>query len=255
MVYGAIPSNSITWSQAPLANTINTIIINALTVQDVQDQLLLLTSAEDFTIPSNREQLLKITKEKNIQAIMDNTVVDPVKGKVQVNCLYKPNLLSLGENYFGATKRIRALQVRIDDKPEIVTEMDKYINQQINNGNYIESNTNDHRDQYQLHFVAYNFLVSSTSSSTKVRMTTDSSMCTETGLSLNDISPPAPGNVPNMRGILLRSRCHPHFAVYDIKKFFRSMLTSTKDSFLRIMCVPSDFFSSAPTLNPTWRYF
>ena len=58
-----------------------------------------------------------------------------------------------------------------------------------------------------------------------------------------------------MRGILLRSRCHPHFAVYDIQKFFRSVLTSTKDSFLRIMCVPSGFFSSAPALNPTWRYF
>ena len=86
-------------------------------------------------------------------------------------------------------------------------------------------------------------------------MTTDSSMRTETGLSLNDVSQPAPGNVPNMRGILLRSRCHPHFAVYDIQKFFRSVLTSTKDSFLRIMCVPSGFFSSAPTPNPTWRYF
>ena len=86
-------------------------------------------------------------------------------------------------------------------------------------------------------------------------MTTDSSMHTETGLSLKDISQPAPGNVPNMRGILLRSRCHPHFAVYDIQKFFKSVLTSTKDSFLRIMCVPSGFFSSAPTLNPTWRYF
>ena len=58
-----------------------------------------------------------------------------------------------------------------------------------------------------------------------------------------------------MRGILLRSRCHSLFAVYDIQKFFRSVLTSTKDSFLRIMCVPSGFFSSAPTPNPTWRYF
>ena len=86
-------------------------------------------------------------------------------------------------------------------------------------------------------------------------MTTDSSMRTETGLSLNDVSQPAPGNVPNMRGILLRSRCHPHFAVYDIQKFFRSVLTSTKDSFLRIVCVPSGFFSSTPTPNPTWRYF
>ena len=110
MVYGGVSPNSITWSEAPLANTV---IINALSVQDVQDQLLLLTSAaEDFTTPSNREKLLQITKEKNIQAIMDNTVVDPVKGKVRVNCLYKPNLPNLGENYFGATKRIHALHVR-----------------------------------------------------------------------------------------------------------------------------------------------
>ena len=197
MVYGSVPSNSITWSEAPLTNTVNTDIINAPSVQDVQDQLLLLTSAEDFTAPSIREQLLKITKEQNIQAIMDNTVVDPIKGMVQVNFLYKPNLPSLGENYFGATKRIHALHVRIADKPEIAAEMDKYINQQINNGNYIEINPENHRDQYQLH-LAYNFVVSSTSSSTKVRMTTDSFMRTETGLSLNDISQPTPGNVPNI---------------------------------------------------------
>ena len=149
---------------------------------------------------------------------MDNTMVDPIKGKVQVNSLYKPNLPNLSENYFGATKRFHALHVRIADKPEIAAEMDKYNNQQINNGNYIEINPEEHRNQYQLHFVAYNFVVSSTSSSTKVRMTTDSSMRTETGLSLNNVSQLAPGNVPNMRGILLCSRCHPHFAVYDIQK-------------------------------------
>ena len=86
-------------------------------------------------------------------------------------------------------------------------------------------------------------------------MTTDSSIRTETGLRLNNVSLPAPGNVLIMRGILIRSRCHPHFAVYDIQKFFRSVLTSVKDSFLRIMCVLSNFFSSAPTPNPTWRFF
>ena len=140
MVYGAVPSNSITWSESPLANTSNTVIINALTIQDIQDQLLLLTSAEEFTTPFNREQLLKITKEKNIQAIMDNTVVDPVKGRVQVNCLYKPNLPNLGDYYYGATKRIYALHARIADEPEVAAEIDKYINQQINNMNYIEIN-------------------------------------------------------------------------------------------------------------------
>ena len=35
------------------------------------------------------------------------------------------------------------------------------------------------------------------------------------------------------RGILMRSRSHPYYAVYDIMKFFRSVLTTEKDSFLR----------------------
>jgi len=134
--------------------------------------------------------------------------------------------------------------------------MDKYIQGQIDVGNYIElHDLEEERKIHQLHFVAYNFVVSSTSSSTKVRMTTDSSMCTESGLSLNDVTQPAPGDVPNLRGILMRSRSHPYYAVFDIKKFFRSVLISDKDSYLRIICVPTNFFSNQPTLNPTWRYF
>ena len=134
--------------------------------------------------------------------------------------------------------------------------MDKYIQGQIDNGNYDKIfNLEEARKLHQLHFVAYNFIVSNTSTSTKVRMTTDSSMRTETGLSLNDVTQPAPGVVPNLRGILARSRCHPYYAVFDIKKFFRSVLISEKDSFLRIVCVPNNFFSSPPDPNPTWRYF
>ena len=119
----------------------------------------------------------------------------------------------------------------------------------------MEIDPDEHRDHHQLHFVAYNFVVSNTSTSTKVRMTTDSSMSTESGLSLNDVPQPAPGNVPSLRGILMRSRSHPHYAVYDIMKFFRSVLTTDKDSFLRIVCVPANSFSSQPTPNLIWRYF
>ena len=133
--------------------------------------------------------------------------------------------------------------------------MDKYIQQQVGNGNYVEINPDEHRDHHQLHFVVYNFVVSNTSTSTKVRMTTDSSMRTESGLSLNDVTQPAPGNVPSLNGILMHSRTHPYYAVYDIKKFFRSVNITTKDSFLRIVCVPYNSFSSHPTPNPTWRYF
>ena len=125
------------------------------------------------------------------------------------------------------------------------------MSEQINNGNYVKiASINEARKTNQLHFVGYNFVVSATSSSTKVRMTTDSSMRTQTGLSLNEVTQPAPGDVPSLQGILIRSRCHPHYAVYDIKKFFRSVRTSEQDSFLRIVCIPANSFSSPPPLRP-----
>ena len=95
--------------------------------------------------------------------------------------------------------------------------MDNYFQEQIDNVNYDEiKDLEEARKSHQLHFVPYNFVVSCTSTSTKVRMTLDSSMRTESGLSLNDVTQPAPGNVPNLRGILMRSRSHLHYAVYDI---------------------------------------
>ena len=67
--------------------------------------------------------------------------------------------------------------------------MDQYILEQVENGNYIKINPSKACPNcHQLHFVVYNYVVSSTSSSTKVRMTTDSSMHTESGLSLNGVT-------------------------------------------------------------------
>ena len=132
----------------------------------------------------------------------------------------------------------------------------KYILEQVNNSIFGEIDVNEARkNNHQLHFVGYIFVVSGTSSSTKVRMTTDSSMRTESGLSLNKVAQPAPGDVPSLQGILICSRCHPFYAVYNIKKFFRSVHTSDKDSSLRIICVPSNSFSSPPSPYPSWIYY
>ena len=187
---------------------------------------------------------------------MNSTTVDTINNVVSVQYLYNKNLPKLSENYYGATKRISTLHNKMCDKPDIAAEIDKYILEQVNNGNYVETNINEARkNNHQLHFVGYNFVVSSTSSSTKVRMTTDSSKRTEPGLSLNKVTQPAPGDVPSLRGILIHSRSHPFYAVYEIKKFFRSVRTRDKDSFLRIVCVPSNSFSSSPAPRPTWIYY
>ena len=99
MIYGSVPSNTITWVEPLISSSINSIFIKAMTIQDVQDQLILITSTKEFTTPNNGSQLLKITKEKGIQNIMDNTTMDPIKYQVCVVYLHKPNLLNLRENY------------------------------------------------------------------------------------------------------------------------------------------------------------
>ena len=145
---------------------------------------------------------------------MKNTTTDSSNHMVSVQYIYKENLVDLGK------KRILTLHNKISDKPEIASEIDKYNQEQFDNGNYVKIDIEEAGKEKQLHFVDYNFVVSATSSSTKVRMTTDSSMKTEIGLSLNKVTQPAPGDVPSLREILMRSRCHPYSAVYDIKKFF-----------------------------------
>ena len=77
--------------------------------------------------------------------------------------------------------------------------MDQYIHEQVENGNYVEINPSEVLlNNHQLHFVGYNYVVSSNSSSTNVRMTTYSSMHTESGLSLNGVTKPAPGVIPSL---------------------------------------------------------
>ena len=53
----------------------------------------------------------------------------------------------------------------------------------------------------------------------------------------------------------LRSRCQPQYTDYNIKKFFRFLRMSDQDSFLRIVCGPSNSFSSPPTPVPNWNFF
>ena len=91
--------------------------IHSVNVQALQDNLVLLYSAEEFTTPSNRSLLAQKIKVKGIKDIMDNTFVDLTKNKVCVKYLYKPNLANLGENYLRATKRIHALHNKIHNGP------------------------------------------------------------------------------------------------------------------------------------------
>ena len=63
---------------------------------------------------------------------------------------------------------------KMSNQPEIASEMEKYIQEQVDIKNYDEIDLAEERKKHQLHFEGFNFVVSNTSTSTKVRMTTDS---------------------------------------------------------------------------------
>ena len=84
IMFGSVPTSTITWEEPILSSTTNTRFVKFLAVQDLQENFLLTTSAEDFTHPSNRDKLLKITKEKGVQDIMANTSVNTTTNKTSV---------------------------------------------------------------------------------------------------------------------------------------------------------------------------
>ena len=140
IIYGAIDPELITWTDPEHKYSINTVCVQSVSMQSIQEQLLQTVSADNFSNPANRDKLNLLSKEKGIKEIMENTVVDKDNNKVLVSYLYTEKLANLGENFFGTTQRIQTLHNKIYPKPEVATEMDKYIQEQVYNGNYIEVN-------------------------------------------------------------------------------------------------------------------
>ena len=123
-------------------------------MQNIQEQLLLTISVENFSDPTNRDKLNLLTKERGIQDIMKNTQVDKDNNKVQVNYLYKETLENLGENFFGATRITQTLHSKVYAQPMIAAGIDNCMWEQVNKGNYIEVDIHAARQEgHQLHFV------------------------------------------------------------------------------------------------------
>ena len=144
-MYCSVPVNTITWEEPIISSAFNTMFVKFCAIQDLQDHFLFTTSAEDFTSPSNPDKLLKITKEKGIQDIMANTTGTPSPTR--------PPLSASTEKIYQNSEKITiALHIRICKQPEIAAEMDKYIQGQIDNGNYVEIHyQEEERKSHHLH--------------------------------------------------------------------------------------------------------
>ena len=208
LIYGPVDPCTIAWSDPINTNIFNNICINALSIHDILEQFLLTVSKEKYSDPSSRDKLAKITKERGILNIMNYIFLDKVNHKVFNVC----------------TPRNWVNWVKISTIPP--RESVLYMSRSPTNPTLPTQWMLTSRSKWTMATTSpstlmspgrsskcYNFIISANSSSTKVRMTTDSSMCSESGLSLSNVTKPAPGDVPSLHGILLLSRCHNFYAV------------------------------------------
>ena len=70
IIYGFINPEIITWADPEHKFNISTVCIQSVSMQNIQEQLLLTVSVENFLDPSNREKLNLLSKERGIQEIM-----------------------------------------------------------------------------------------------------------------------------------------------------------------------------------------
>ena len=117
-------------------SNVSSVHVKTMTILDLQEQLLLTTSAEKLSDPSTQEKLAQMAKEEEIKKILASTMVDKVNNKVHIEYLYdKKKLPKLGKSFYRATKRISVLHNKIVSKPEVASGMDQYINKQVENKN------------------------------------------------------------------------------------------------------------------------
>ena len=86
------------------------------------------------------------------------------------------------------------------------------------------------------HYIAHFPVVKPSSTSTKVRVVSDSALKNNvTGYSLNDLIRPVPNALADILTITLRWRTHPTAIMYDLSKAYQSIRTGTDEKFLRLL--------------------
>ena len=213
---------------------------------EIEASLLNLIREDEYVHPESRDRLNLLRKQEAQAEIIDNIRIDEDCRTMHISYIYdEEKLRNLGTNERGALGRAVKSSDKMNKNPLVAISGDEYRSDQHKLGKWKlvepgELETNG----LQKHYTAYNFVVNTNSETTKIRIVTDSSCKTETGLSLNDVVKAPPGNIPSMRGILMRTRGAEVMMIFDIEKFFRTIYISPKDSNLRLLLLPKGGFAA-----------
>ena len=226
---------------------LNQAIVRKFTyTMELEARLLNMIREEDFSYPDQKSKLEEMRKQEAEADIIQNITVDEENKTMKISYLYDDEKLKkLGRNETGARRRAEKLAEKIGKNREVALEVDKYVREQLEQSKWEEIQPRELMNPTrQYHWTVYNFVVNQGSATTKVRFVTDSSSKTETGISLNEVVQQPPGKIPDMRGIIMRTRAADQLVIYDISKFFRTVYISDKDSDLRLLYLPIGGFEN-----------
>lgn len=182
----------------------------------VEQMLPLFWRLEEF-----KENVAYTIEEKACQKYFDKTVTRGNDGRFIVRLPFRENVLSLGNSYDIAKRRLLALERRFANNESLKNDYTNFINEYIHLGHKKQVHGNLINENKKVCYLPHHVVVKESSTSTRLRVVFDASCKTSSGLSLNDVLLKGPVLQDELIYILTRFRMHKFVLSADITKMYR----------------------------------
>lgn len=192
---------------------------------DLSDENLSLTIQKLWLIEENKSEFPSLEQLECEQHFLQNTVRD-ADGRFRVRLPFKLSPANLGSSRQFAFKRFFYLEKRFLRDPEYKQLYVKCIRSYLEYGHMKEASTNSLDEGY---YLPHHGVLKHSSTSTVLRVVFNASMCTTSGLSLNQLLMIGPVVQSDLVSILIRSRFFAFAFSADIVQMYRQIRVDERD--------------------------
>lgn len=133
---------------------------------------------------------------------------------------------ALGDSRGAALRRLRHIQRRLNDQPDLLAQYDQFMNEYAALGHMRKA---DRPASGVAYYLPHHFVVKETSSTTRLRVVFDGSCKTSSGRSLNDVQLIGPRLQDDLAALVMRFRRHKVALTADITKMYRQICVHEDD--------------------------
>ena len=156
--------------------------------------------------------------------------IEFINGHYQVSLPWKTDEAEIPNHYSLSLSRLKFLQRRLLNKPDLLREYDKVIKEQLAKGIIERVNDLSSPVPKALHYLPHHAIVRQDRETTKIRVVYDGSAKDKgESLSLNDCLHTGPNYIPLLFDVLVRFRSYPIAIIADIEKAFLMIHIAEKD--------------------------